>query len=109
MSLFEGGITIVGLALFTLLTRGFFLIPDRELPIPDGLHQGLRCTLLAALAAVIAPEIRMTDGQLVDTWMDGRWPALAATTAWYVWPRGILGPIVAGTSVLLLFKLGLGW
>ncbi len=109
MSLLEGGITILGLALITLLTRGFFLIPDRELPIPDWLRQGLRYTPLAALAAVIAPEIMMTDGHLVDTWRDARWPALAATTAWYVWRRGILGPIITGTSVLLLFKLGLGW
>ena len=37
--------------------------------------------------------------------MDARLPA----TAWFYWRRDILGTILAGTAVLLLFGLGLGW
>jgi branched-subunit amino acid transport protein len=109
MSWAEGAIAIVGLALITLLTRGFFLFPDRDIPLPGWLVQGLRYTPLAALAAVIAPELVMTNGRLIDTWMDARLPAVAATTLYFVWRRDILGTIVVGTATLLLFRLGFGW
>ena len=105
----EGVIAIVGLALITLLTRGFFLFPERELPLPGWLMQGLRYAPLAALAAVIAPELVMTHGALIDTWRDARLPAVLATTLYFVWRRDILGTIVVGTATLLLFRLGFGW
>ena len=109
MSLVEGVIAILGLALITIATRGFFLFPERELPMPAWLQQGLRYAPLAALVAVVAPEIVLTQGRLIDTWMDARLPAVAAATAYFYWRRDILGTILAGTSVLLVLKLGLGW
>jgi branched-subunit amino acid transport protein len=105
----EGVLAIVGLAFITLLTRGFFLFPERELPLPDWLMQGLRYAPLAALVAVIAPELVMTQGRLMDTWRDARLPAIAATTLYFLWRRDILGTIVVGTAVLVGFRLGLGW
>ncbi len=109
MSTWEGAIAIVGLALITLLTRGFFLFPERELPIPGWLQQGLRYAPLAALAAVVVPEIVTTQGQLIDTWRDARLPATALALVYFEWRRTILGTIVVGTAALLLFRLGLGW
>jgi branched-subunit amino acid transport protein len=105
----EGVVAILGLALITILTRGFFLYPERELPMPAWLQQGLRYAPLAALVAVVAPEIFMTQGRLIDTWRDARLPAVVAATAYFYWRRDILGTILAGTAVLLGFKLGLGW
>jgi len=109
MSWLEGLIAVLGLALITLLTRSLFLLPDRELPLPGWLQQGLRYVPLAALVAVVAPEIFSTQGRMIDTWHDARLPAALAATGWYFWRRGILGTIVVGTLVLLAFKLGLGW
>ena len=109
MSTFEGVIAILGLALITLFTRAFFLFPERDLPLPGWLEQGLRYAPLAALVAVVAPEIVMTQGRLISTWMDARLPAVLAATAYFYWRRDILGTILAGTAVLLAFKLGLGW
>ncbi len=109
MSFFEGVIAILGLAVITLVTRAFFLFPERELPLPGWLEQGLRYAPLAALVAVVAPEIVMTQGRLISTWMDARLPAVLAATAYFYWRRDILGTILAGTAVLMVFKLGLGW
>ena len=109
MSGVEGTIAILGLAFITIFTRGFFLFPEREVPLPEWLQQGLRYAPLAALVAVIAPEIAMTQGHLIDTWRDARLPAVAAATVYFYWRRDILGTILSGTAVLLLFKLGLGW
>jgi branched-subunit amino acid transport protein len=109
MSAGEAAIAIVGLALITLLTRAFFLLPARELPLPAWLQQGLRYAPLAALVAVVAPEVVLTQGQLIGTWQDARLPAVLVASAYYFWRRGILGTIVSGTAVLLTLKLGLGW
>lgn len=109
MSTVEGIVAIVGLALITFITRGFFLFPERELPLPGWLMQGLRYAPLAALVAVVAPEIVLTQGRLIDTWMDARLPSVLAATLYFYWRRDILGTILSGTAVLLVFKLGFGW
>ncbi len=109
MSTWESVVTIVGLAAITLLTRGFFILPSRDLPMPEWLRQGLRYAPLAAMAAVVAPEILMTQGQLIGTWQDARIFAAAAGAAWFFWRRSILGTIVAGTATMLTLRLGFGW
>jgi len=109
MSTWETLLAILGMGLITLVTRGFFLIPERELPLPDWVRQGLRYAPLAALAAVIVPEIIMTEGHLIRTWQDARLFAVAVSTVYFFWRRGILGTILSGTAVMLTLRLGLGW
>ena len=105
----EGVVAIIGLALLTVATRGFFFLTEREIPIPDWLRQGLRYAPLAALAAVVLPEIVLTQGQLIGTWQDARVFAAVAAAGYFWWRRGILGTIVVGMAVLLPLRLGLGW
>jgi branched-subunit amino acid transport protein len=102
-------LTIIGLALATLLTRGFLMVPRREWPLPGWLNRGLRHAPLAALVAVVAPEILLRDGHWLATWRDPQLLAAAAAMGWFFWRRSILGTIVAGTAVLLALKLGWGW
>ena len=105
----ESALTIAGLALVTLVTRGFFLFPEREVPMPDWLKRGLKVAPLAALMAVLVPEIVMTQGHLTATWYDARLPAVAAASLWYLWRPGVLGPLLAGVAVFLPLRLALGW
>lgn len=100
---------VLGLAGVTVLTRGFFLLTERELSLPSWAMQGLRYAPLAALVAVIAPEIVLTDGALLATAADARIYAVLVGTVYFWWRRGILGTIVSGTVVLLALKIGLGW
>ena len=100
---------IAGMTVITVITRCFFLLPKSALPLPSWALQGLRYAPLAALVAVIAPEIVLTDGAFVATWQDARLYAVAAATAYFTWRRGILGTIVTGTAVMLALKIGLGW
>ena len=102
-------LAILGLAVITLVTRSFFMLPERELPLPDWLKRGLKYAPLAALTAVIAPEILMTQGNLIGTLQDARLPAVLCATAYYFWRRGILGTIVVGMLVYLPLHVGLGW
>ena len=109
MSIWESALAILGLAVITICTRGFFMIADRELPMPSWLQQGLRYAPLAALAAVVAPEIFLTQGHLIGTLKDARLFATLAATLYFVWRRGILGTIVTGTLVMVALRTGLGW
>ena len=109
MSTWEMVIAILGLAVITVATRGFFLYPQRELPLPAWLRQGLRYAPLAALAAVVAPEVVMTQGHLITSFKDARIYGTLAATAYFFWRRGILGTIVTGTLVLVALRTGLGW
>lgn len=105
----ESAIAILGLAVITVVSRSFFMLPERELPLPDWLKRGLKYAPLAALTAVIAPEILMTQGELINTFMDARIPAVLCATAYYFWRRGILGTIVIGMAVYLPLHIGWGW
>ncbi len=77
--------------------------------MPGWLREGLRYAPLAALAAVVVPEIVMTQGRLIGTWRDARLFAAAAAAAWFFWRRDMLGTIVAGMAVMLPLRMGLGW
>ncbi len=109
MTALETVLTIAGLVLITIVTRGFFILPEREPPLPAWLREGLRYAPIGALVAVIAPELVMSQGRLIGTWMDARLFGAAAATAWFVWRRDMLGTIVVGTSVMLICRMGLGW
>ena len=106
-------VIILGLAVVTVLTRSFFFISNKAWDLPHWAQRGLQYAPIAALAAVIAPEMVMTQGQFISTWHDARLFAVAAGAAWYCWRKGagqaVLGTILAGMAVYLPLHLGLGW
>ena len=101
--------TIVGMALVTVITRSFFFISSKPWTLPEWAQRGLYYAPIAALAAVIVPEIVMTQGHLISTWKDARLFATAAGAAWFYWRKSVLGTILAGMAVYLPLHLGLGW
>jgi branched-subunit amino acid transport protein len=109
MSGWQALLAIVGLAAITVLTRGFFMIPQREVPIPAWLREALRYAPLAALVAVLLPEIAMSGDHLISTFRDARPYATAVGILVFCTTRSLLGTILAGTAVLLALRLGLGW
>ncbi len=100
---------IAGLALLTVVTRAFFLLSRREPTLPGWVQRGLRHAPLAALAAVVGPEVLVTQGHFAATWQDARLYAVLAAGAYYAVRRGMLGTIVVGTAVMAALRLGLGW
>jgi branched-subunit amino acid transport protein len=100
---------IVGLAVVTVITRGFFVFSSRPWRLPSWAERGLQYAPIAALTAVVVPEVVMTQGHLIATWQDARIFGAAAGMAMFFWRRNTLLTIVAGMVVYLPLHLGLGW
>ena len=109
MSPLEILFTTLGMAAITLACRAFFVLPKQDLPMPPWLREGLRYAPIAALAAVVAPELVMTQGHLIDTWRDARVFGALAGLAFYAWRRSLFGTIVCGTGTMLALRFTLGW
>jgi branched-subunit amino acid transport protein len=106
-------VIIVGLAVVTVVTRSFFFISSKPWHLPHWAQRGLQYAPIAALAAVIVPEMVMTQGLFISTWQDARLFAVAAGAGWYFWRKGagqaVLGTILVGMAVYLPLHLVLGW
>lgn len=102
-------LTIVGMTLVTVLTRSFFFISSKPWTLPGWVQRGLHYAPIAALVAVIVPEMVMAQGQLLTTWHNARLFAVLAGAAWYYWRGGVLGTIIAGMAVYLPLHIGLLW
>ncbi|MDD2918222.1 AzlD domain-containing protein [Rhodoferax sp.] len=104
---------IVGLALVTVITRCFFFMSNQAWHLPHWAQRGLQYAPIAALAAVVAPEVIMTQGSLITSCQDARIYAALVGAGYFFWRRGqgqaVLGTIVSGMAVYLPLHLGLGW
>jgi branched-subunit amino acid transport protein len=100
---------IVGLAVVTVVSRSFFFLSNTDWDLPHWAQRGLQYAPIAALSAVVVPEIVMAQGQLITTWQDARIFAAAAGVAVYFAKRDVLLTIVLGMAVFLPLHLGLGW
>lgn len=100
---------IVGLACVTVVARCFFFLSDASWSLPRWAERGLQYAPIAALSAVVVPEVVMAQGALITTWQDARLYATAAGCAAYFWRRDVLATILAGMAVYLPLHLGLGW
>ena len=105
--------TIVGLACITVIARSFFFISEKNWSLPHWAQRGLQYAPIAALSAVIVPEIVMTQGVLIHTLQDARLYSALAGVGYFFWRRGagqvVLGTIVTGMAVYLPLHIGLGW
>lgn len=101
MTGWEPWVATLGLVVVTVVTRAFFMIPKREVPMPQWFKRGLKYAPLAALTAVIAPEIIMSQGALIGSLADARVPAAVCASLYFFFKRSILGTIVTGMIVYL--------
>ena len=88
-------LTIAGMVCVTVVTRSFFFISDKPWKLPAWAQRGLHYAPIAALAAVVIPEVVMTQGHFISSLKEARIFAVIAGVAWFYWRRGIL--------------MGLGW
>jgi len=100
---------IVGLAAVTVITRSFFFMSDKPWHLPAWAQRGLQYAPIAALSAVVIPEVVMVQGHVITTWLDARLFAAVAGATVYFWRKDVLLTILLGMAVYLPLHLGLGW
>ncbi len=105
--------TIAALACVSVLARCFFFLSNREWTLPGWAQRGLQYAPMAALSAVIVPEVVMSQGHLIHSLQDARLYGVAAAMAFFFVRKGVgqvvLGAIVCGMAVYLPLHIGLGW
>lgn len=102
-------VTIAGLACVSVITRCFFFISQRDWKLPHWAQRGLQYAPIAALSAVVVPELLMSQGALISSLQDARIYGAAAGAAVFFWRKSTLGCILGGMAVYLPLHLVLGW
>ena len=100
---------IMGLSVVTVVARSFFFLSNQDWQLPHWAQRGLQYAPIAALSAVVVPEIVMSQGALITTWQDARLFAAAAGMVIYFSKRDVLLTIIGGMAVYLPLHLGLGF
>lgn len=102
-------VAVLGLLVLSAVTRAFFFLTREPIRLPNWAMQGLKYAPLAALTAIIAPEIALPLSGSEVAWLDPKWVAAPVAAAWAWWRKDMLSTIVVGMSVYLALKLGVGW
>jgi branched-subunit amino acid transport protein len=98
-------LAIVGIGLTGVVTRCSFLVLGERLRLPPAAEQALKHAPAAALAAIIAPALLLSDGHLA--FAPGNHRLLAAAVAGVVmWrSRSMLWTMAAGLVAFTLLRL----
>ena len=100
---------IMGLSVVTVVARSFFFLSNHDWQLPHWAQRGLQYAPIAALSAVVVPEIVMSQGTLITTWQDARLFAALAGVLIYFARRDVLLTIIGGMAVYLPLHLGMGF
>jgi branched-subunit amino acid transport protein len=109
MAKWEMVLAVLGLVVITVVTRSLFFLSERPWQLPTWAERGMKYAPLAALAAVVLPEVLLAQGQWPQHWQDARFVAAPVAAVWAWWRKDMLTTIAVGMVVFLGLKLGLGW
>jgi len=99
-------LTLAAIGSTTILTRGSFIIPGERARLPATLQRALRYAPAAALAALIAPDLLLREGEF--TLQNPRLAAGIVVILVCTRLRNPWLPFIAGMAVLLLLRKGFG-
>ncbi len=97
-------LAILALMLCSVITRAGYLLFGDHLPLPDGVRRALRYAPVAALVAIIVPDLLPWQAGLGPT-LDLRLPAALAAIGVMLTTRSAMLTIASGMLVLW----GLRW
>ena len=105
MSVAEYLLLIVLMACTTVLTRSFFFMIGGSRRMPGWMQKSLGYVPAVALAAILAPDLLMVQGALVEPWQNIRLIAAIAATAFFLFTRHLLGTLVFGMVCYTALRL----
>lgn len=101
--------SILGMSLVTLLTRAFFLFANESFKLPAWLDRALVFAPIAALSAVIAPEVFVLDHHFIASLWNAKLIASSCCVMYFYCQRkhspSVLHIILLGLFVYLPLHL----
>ncbi len=97
-------VAVLGLVVLSVVCRSAFFLSDREWTMPTWLQAGLRYAPMAALAAVVLPEVLLQQGQWPTHLADARFVAAPLAALWAWWRKDMMGTIILGMAIFLPLK-----
>jgi branched-subunit amino acid transport protein len=99
---------VIGLlTVATILTRSSFFLLGHAVKLPPKVQHALRYAPAAALAAIVAPDLAMSDGMLHLSWTNPKLIAGFGAAAFFLATRHLLGTIIAGMALYTLLRITL--
>lgn len=98
-------VTIVGVALLTILTRSSFLLLGDRAALPEKLQRGLRYAPVCALVALITPELFVAQGAIDLSASNAKLVGGLAAAAVMLMTRSMLAAIVVGMAAFTALRL----
>lgn len=105
MSPLEIWLTIVGMAAVTVITRSAFQMLGDRLSLPARVEHALRYAPACALAALVAPELLLHDGQVFLSPENHRLVAGAVAAAAMLATRNIFFTMASGMLMFTALRL----
>jgi branched-subunit amino acid transport protein len=105
MSSIEIWITIIGLTLVTIITRGAFLMIGDRISLPERVQHALRYAPACALAALVAPELLLQQGHVFVSVEDFKLVGAIAAAVAMLTTRNILFTMAVGMIIFTALRL----
>ena len=96
LSLLEYLCLLVLMTAGTLLTRSLFFMVGGAHRMPDWLQRSLSHVPAIALTAIIAPDLLMVQGALIEPWLNIKLISALVATIFFLTTRHMLGTLVVG-------------
>jgi branched-subunit amino acid transport protein len=96
---------IVLMTIGTVVGRGFFFLFSHSARMPDWVQHALSFVPAVALAAILAPDLLLSGGVLVEPWKNIRLLAGIAAVLFFLKTRHLLGTLVFGMACFTLLRL----
>ena len=84
------------MTLGTLVTRSFFFMVGGARRMPGWLQRSLSHVPAVALSAIIAPDLLMVQGALVEPWLNIKLISALVATLFFLVTRHMLGTLLVG-------------
>jgi branched-subunit amino acid transport protein len=96
---------IVLMTIGTVVGRGFFFLFAQSARMPGWVQHALTFVPAVALAAILAPDLLLSGGVLVEPWKNIRLLAGIAAVLFFLKTRHLLGTLVFGMACFTMLRL----
>ena len=105
MSDIEIWAVIILLTVATVIDRSAFWVIGHHINLPRRVQEALRYAPSCALAAIVAPDFFINDGQLVTSLHNPKLIAGIAAAVFYLWKKDMLLTIMFGMGMFTVVRL----